>query len=687
MIDSKTVSSGRAERRGSGLRLLWSFARPHRRSLIGALLLSLVASGMDLATPMIIKRVLDSLSGEASLAGPVTLLLALLVAGIVANVWQSMLVGTVAERLVFDARRSLIRRYLRAALLPLTRRPVGELVTRVTSDTVLLREAASSSVIGIIDGTVVLVGTLVMLAILDLPLLAVAAGAITLVSLVFLALMPAIATEQQRAQESLGRLGSGIEGALRALRTIKAERAEERIGHRVIADGRRAARHGIAAVRREAVAMTIASAGIQLALIGVIGFGGWRVAAGQLDVSTLIAFFLYSVNLLGPVMGLAGEVTSVQSGIAAAARIREIEDLPAEAASAGSACAGGQGPGDRPRLDGRAGADEHGGPARRTDRRDPTPLMPTPSPPEACDDALIRLESVTASYEHGSEPAVREVSLSVPRRGHLAIVGPSGAGKTTVFSLLLRFLEPDSGHLTAAGRRYSELTPHEVRGRFAYVEQDTPVVPGTIRENLTLARSDATDDELRRVLGDVLLAEHVDSLAEGLDTPLSAAAISGGQRQRIALARALLRTPDVLLLDEATAQIDAVTESAITACLRTRAEVGAVVTIAHRLSTVLHADRIVVMEHGRIRATGTHASLLAADELYRELVHALHIAAEPAAEAPAARPSAATRSASRHTAAASIVSATVPVAADGSATHVRTPDDPTPHSAAEQGSS
>ncbi|WUR70500.1 ABC transporter ATP-binding protein/permease [Streptomyces violaceus] len=224
---------------------------------------------------------------------------------------------------------------------------------------------------------------------------------------------------------------------------------------------------------------------------------------------------------------------------------------------------------------------------------------------------------------------MRGVDLVIPRNGHTAIVGPSGAGKTTLFSLVLRFLEPTGGELLLDGRPYRDHSHDAIRSRLAYVEQDTPVVPGTIRDNLLLSRPGATDAELRRVLDEVRLAEKVDALDDGLDTPLSGAAVSGGERQRIALARALLRTPDVLLLDEATAQLDGLTEAAVQSCVRARAATGAVVTIAHRLSTVIDADTIVVMEAGRVRARGGHGELLATDTLYRELVEALRIAAPP----------------------------------------------------------
>lgn len=569
------------------LRVLWSFARPHTRTLALGLLLAVLGSGASLATPMVTKWVLDSLGASASLAGPILALLALFVVGAMIWSWQWILLGTLGERIVLEARESMIRRFFRAKVQAVTGRSTGELVTRVTSDTVLLREAASSSVIGLINGVIMLVGTLVLMSVLDLVLLATTVGSVLVVALIFALLMPAIAKEQQKAQERVGLLGGVLEGALRAIRTVKSSRAEVRQGDRVMTDARASTGHGIRAVRREAIAWVVAWSGIQLAIVLILGIGAWRVSDGQLEVSSLIAFLLYAFGLMEPITELSQNVTALQSGIAAAGRIREIEELDVES-----------------------------DPVRTTAARSRAAEEP----------AVLELRDVTAAYGPDAEPAVDGVSLAIPRRGHTAIVGPSGAGKTTMFSLMLRFLEPQHGELVLDGVPYGESTYARVRSRLAYVEQETPVVPGTIRENLLFTHPEASEKAVRDVLSAVRLADKVDSLESGLDTPLTATSVSGGQRQRIALARALLAEPDVLLLDEATAQVDGLTEAAIHECIRERARVGAVVTVAHRLSTVIDADTIVVMEEGRIRASGSHEHLLATDELYRELVEALRIA-------------------------------------------------------------
>ncbi len=577
------------------LRILLDLVRPHRRTLGVGLLLGLAGTGLSLATPMVTKWVLDTLGTGESLARPVGWLLALFVVGSVVGYVQWVLMGTLAERIVLDARESLVRRYLRATVAAVTGRPTGELVTRVTSDTVLLREATSSSIVGLVNGAVALVGTLVLMGVLDRVLLGTTIAAIVVVGALMAVLLPGIGAAERASQEALGTLGGTLEGSLRAVRTVKSSRAEDRQAATVLGAAREARDHAVRAVRTAAVAWSVSWGGIQLAIIVILGLGAWRVGQGELAVSSLVAFLLYAFNIVGPITDLTQSLTQLQSGIAAAGRISEVAamDVEPQAATAPSV-------------------------ARPTSAGGPD------------DVPVIELRDVTAAYGPGLPPAVRELSLTVPRHGHTALVGPSGAGKTTVFSLLLRFLEPQAGQVLLDGRPYAGWSHADVRSRFAYVEQETPVVPGTIRDNLLFSNPAATDEELRRALAAVRLDGAFDALPDGLDTRLTETSVSGGQRQRIALARALLCRPQVMLLDEATAQVDGLTEAAVHDAIRVLSTTGAVVTVAHRLSTVVDADTILVLEDGTVRARGTHAELLASDELYRDLVEALRISDVPA---------------------------------------------------------
>jgi ATP-binding cassette subfamily B protein len=586
-MDTSTIEAGHPAESNAGrlgnIRILADFARPHLKAILLGLALALSGSVTVLATPMVTKWILDSLGGDSSIFVPVLVLVIFLIVGAVLGCAQWIVLGTAAEAIVFDARTSLVRRLLGATVPSIQARPVGELVTRVTSDTVLLREAASSAVVGVINATCVAVGTIVLMGVLDLMLLGVTMVAIVGVAAVFAVLMPKIAQADALTQESLGHLGGVLEGSLRSVRTVKAAGAEDRIGDLIGENARRARTHAVVAVRVAASAWTTGWTGVQGAIIALLAVGAWRVDAGTLEVSTLIAFLLYAFTLMGPVSELTQNITAVQSGIAAAMRIREMENLRSEAPDDGE--------------------------------------IVLPQQVDASSAGIV-FDNVTFRYAKELRPALDSVSVEIPAVGHTAIVGPSGAGKTSLFSAVLRFIEPDSGVLRFGGIRYSQMSVDQVRQRIAYVEQESPLVPGSVGDNVRFIHPDVDDQELAEVLSLLQLDSAIDALPAGLDTPIRDTDLSGGQRQRIAMARAMIRPSPILLLDEATSQVDTLTEAVIVESIRRRAETGAVITIAHRLSTVRHADTIIVMEEGRVRAIGNHAQLMKTDDLYGRMVRA-----------------------------------------------------------------
>ncbi|MFJ5526266.1 ABC transporter ATP-binding protein [Streptomyces sp. NPDC093249] len=582
------ASPGSPPERFANMRVLWSFVRPHRRRLLVAFALTAVTTGTMLATPMATKGILDGLADAAPLARAIWILVGLLIVGSALGWIRLMMLGRLAEQVVLDARVTMVRRLLHVPVGGLGRRSPGELVTRVTSDTLLLREAASSTALEFFGSMIMVVGSLALMAALDWVLLLVMVGTIALIAAVIGLVMRPLATAQQEAQAAIGRLGGVLEGALRAIRTVKASRSETWESDRILSEARESFRQRMRAVRIEALSWTLTGVGFQGAILVILGLGAWRVSLGELTVSGLVAFLLYAFLIVDPVTTLSQSVSLLQSGLAASARIREIQDLPVE--------------------------DTTAVPERIT-----APAVGAHSP-------VLSFHQVTARYAPGTRRALNGVSTDIPRLGHTAVVGPSGAGKTTLFSLVLRFLEPESGTVALDGVPLAQYSLDELRRRIVYVEQDTPLVPGTLRENLRYTSPEADDEALWAVLRAVRLDEKVSSLPQGLDTPMDGTVVSGGERQRIALARALVSEPEILLLDEATAQLDGLTESAIHDAVVEVAARGAVITIAHRLSTVVDADQILVMEDGLCRARGSHGELLATDDLYRDLVAALRIA-------------------------------------------------------------
>ena len=564
--------------------ILWSYVRPHRKTLAFALVLGLGASAVNLANPLATRWVLDSLSAaELNLVPPLAALTSLMILGALLRWWQAITLGSLAETIVYDARSSMIHRYLTGKVLPLTNRPAGELTTRVTSDSVLLREASSASLVQLIDGTIMLIGSLILMAVLDPILVLTTAVTIGIVVVIFIRMTPAIARAEQQGQDALGVLGGQLQATLRAIKTVKAAGAQGRQETKLLDLATESRKQGIIAVRRRALTGATAMTGVQIALMIILSAGAWRVALGDMTVSTLVAFLLYALGIVGPIEQISGSITRLQSGMAAAGRIQELEDIDFERTHAAA-----------------ASTSESG-------------------------DTIVEFDQVTARYTPGGASILDGVSLTVPQVGHTAIVGPSGAGKTTMLSAMLDFIQPEHGELRLNGTPYPGLAPDEIRAHFAYVEQETPTLPGTLRDNLTLANPGATPEDIDTVLKTVRLDEHVVTLPQGLDTELTDTNVSGGQRQRIALARALLAKPDILLLDEVTAQLDGISEGAIHDAITDYATRHAVVTVAHRLSTVVDADNIAVMQAGRIIAQGTHHQLMTDNPLYQQLVAALSL--------------------------------------------------------------
>jgi ABC-type multidrug transport system fused ATPase/permease subunit len=430
---------------------------------------------------------------------------------------------------------------------------------------------------------------------IDPVLLAVTLAVLAINAVVVLVVVPRIRRATERSQAAVGWMGSVLERALGAVRTVKAMGAQEREIATVGRAARQAWEHGVEVAGWTALMEATAGLAIQVSFLAVLGVGGARVASGTLPVSSLIAFLLYLFLLTDPISALVTGATQLQAGLAAVTRMREVQELPTEPV---------------------AGL--------------PDVLRP-PSP--VVGPASVTFSGVWFRYRHpdASSWVHRDLSFELPPGGMTAIVGPSGVGKTTIFSLLERFYEPQSGTIAVDGQEIRNWPLSDLRAGIGYLEQDAPILAGTLRDNLCLAVPDAPDQQLEAALALTSLDGLLARLPRGLDTPVGHRGItlSGGERQRIAMARTLVRRPRLLLLDEATSQLDAANELALRDVITRVAHTTTVLVIAHRLSTVIRADRILVMEAGRIRAVGTHDELIAADDLYRQLATTQLLIAEP----------------------------------------------------------
>ncbi|WP_234453466.1 MULTISPECIES: ABC transporter ATP-binding protein [unclassified Streptomyces] len=564
----------------SPLRLLLARVRPHRGVLIRAGLLSLAGSGAGLAMPLMAKHAVDTFADGRSPVAPLVALTALVLAGACLSAYGSFLMSRTGEGVVLRARDQLVGRIMRLKVPAVDRLTPGDLQSRVTSDTTLLRTVLSSGLVESFNSVLMLLGTIALMAYMDLTLLGVTLVVVVGIGAVTSLLMPRIQRAQLKAQESVGAMGAALDRVLQAFRTVKASGAEDRETAAVAAAARHAHDRGVTVAKWSSVTEVTMTMSIQLAFLAVLGVGGARAASGSLEISSLIAFLLYLFYLMGPIGGLVEGWTGLQSGLAAVRRIDEVESLPGEPAEESGGLTKG-----------------NGGPLG------------------------VTFQDVTFGYGDERAPAHQGVTFDVPAGGMVALVGPSGAGKSTVFSLLERFYDHEAGTITVGGRDIRDWPLAELRGALAYVEQDAPVLAGTLRENLLFAAPDADEKELAAAVTRTRLDALVERLPEGLDTAVGhrGVTLSGGERQRIAIARALLRHPRLLLLDEVTSQLDAVNEQALRDVILELAQRTTVLVIAHRLSTVRHADRIVVLEEGRVRTAGTHEELISGDELYREL--------------------------------------------------------------------
>jgi ABC-type multidrug transport system fused ATPase/permease subunit len=553
----------------------------HKKALIVALVLSIFTSLLSLGQPLLMGQVISAVEAGKDFNNLAIGIVVLLVSAALINGFQYFLLYRTGEGVVLGTRKKLVSRLLRLPIKEYDRRRIGDLVSRVGADSTLLKSVLTQGLVDAVGGMLQFLGAIIVMAFIDPVLL----GSTLLV--VFVAVAAIAMTGRKlraattKAQQKVGAMSASVERALGAIRTIRAARAETREAQAIDKDAIAAYDQGVKIAKLSAIVAPIAQIAFNTAFIVVLGLGGLRVATGATSISSLVTFVILLFFMIGPLISAFGAYSSVMSALGALARIQEIMVIDEED----------QG---------------QGGLVRQGDN-------------------AVEFVNLGFHYEPGEdeEPKsiLENVSFQIPRGTRVALVGPSGAGKSTIFSLIERFYEPTSGEILLDGQRVKDMSLDTLRSQIGYVEQDAPVLAGSLRENLLLGRAEATDEDLRQVLDMVNLTEVLNRDASGLDAEVGENGImlSGGERQRLAIARALLAAPPILLLDESTSALDGPNEQRMREAIDAVAKNRTLIVIAHRLSTVVDSDQIIVLERGKVFGSGTHSELVKSTPLYAEL--------------------------------------------------------------------
>jgi ATP-binding cassette subfamily B protein len=570
---------------------LGRFLAPYRWRIAGALLALVIASGSVLLLGQGLRHVVDGGFGsgdprllDTALAGVVAVATVLACA-----TWARFyLMMSVAERIVADLRRALFAHVITLSPAFFDSARTGEIGSRITNDSEQLRQVIGFGFSMFLRNSIMMAGALALLFATSPRLAALIVLGVPLTLVPILVIGRTVRRLSRDTQDRVADVSAHVDESLHEIRTVQAYGHEERTRGRFDASAEAAYTMGVYRVRVKAWLISLVML-IGFCAVGVIlWIGGHDVLAGRLTTGELSAFVFYAAVVAtgaGTVSEVWGEI---QRGAGATERVMELLDT-------------------RPVL--------------------VTAAPGITLPPRVS--GAIRFDEVVFAYP--SRPATRALgpaSFAVNPGERVALVGPSGAGKSTVFALMLRFYDPESGRILLDGADIRHCEPNDLRRAIALVPQDPVIFAASVTENVRFGRPDASFDMVREACAAAYALEFIERLPQGYDTDLGERGIklSGGQRQRISIARAILADRPVLLLDEATSSLDAESERQVAQALERLERGRTTLVIAHRLATVRHADRIIVMDRGRVHAIGTHAELLRSSALYAHLARLQFIA-------------------------------------------------------------
>ena len=557
--------------------------RPYRTHLAVAGLLLVLAGTIGLAFPLVVRSLLDAafIAGDGSLLNRIAIgLLGLFAIQAVMNFGQSYLMASVSERVIAALRREVFTKLVHQTASFFAARRVGELSSRIASDAGLIQSILRFGIPELLRQGFFLIGAMVLITITNPRLTMVTLTAIPLAILVGWFFGKRVRKLTTGIQDTLAEAVGRAEQVFTQIRTVQSFTREgweeSRFGAVVDQTMEAGLRRGVARAALTG-AVTFAAFG---AIVVVIWEGGRLVLAGDLTAGTLVAFLLYAVTIAGSITSLAGFWSNLQEASGAAQRIFEILDEEIEL------------------------------PVRDTPVELPRPVV-----------GRVAFEGVRFRYGADQPRVLDGIDLELASGETVALVGTSGAGKTTLASLVPRFFDVEEGRVTVDGLDVRDLDPKDLRSVIGLVPQEPMLFAGTVRENLLYGRDGATEDEVIAAAKDAHAHEFISRFPDGYDQEIGerGVTLSGGQRQRMAIARVMLKRPNILILDEASSSLDAESERLVQDALEKLMKGRTTLVIAHRLSTVIGADRIVVLDQGRIEDVGSHAELLDRSPVYSRL--------------------------------------------------------------------
>lgn len=572
---------------------LWHITKGWRHRFLVASLLSIVSACGSIALPFALNKVFTRIVHSEPVQELIFYIALLVLVVAFINTIEAYLVLISAEGIIRKVRKDAVEQLTELALSEYEKRPTGDLISRITTDTSVLRGAYTSGVVEGLGNIVIVIGCCSAMAYLSLPLTAVSVG-VLVVSLGIMALLSRGMREiTTRMQESLGVVANRLLRVLEAVRSVRAAGAMDSERKEVYSAIDSAFELGKKLSRKEAVIVPASTSVLQATLLSLLGIGGLLVGSGSLDALTLVTFLLYMMMLFMPVASIGPTLASLYRAAGAYQRLRSFEEM------------------------------------RREDLENEI-LSTDESPCIHNEHIVLSMDNLSFSYDllesdrdDAVEPdwALQDVTLDIYRNKITAIVGPSGAGKSTLFSLLEKFYTANYGTICLDGQSIASMNLEAVRQRLAYVEQNAPLLSGSVRDNLCLGLSEVSSERCMRVLDLVGLGDLVNNLEEDVDSYIGERGVflSGGEQQRLALARAILSDKDILLLDESTSNIDEINQTKLIAFLRECAKSKTILLIAHRRAMVEAADNVVVLNRGRVVDSGCVNAVRERCHLYQQL--------------------------------------------------------------------